>query len=298
MQNSLLKQAAKTVQYLWAEYPARSGNVIWENRDLTHANWFKEKGLPSWGNDYDDIPRGIIKINKEYKTAVIETFYPDFSPRGVWQYFRKKLPADFTLNEEPYEGDKDQRFERQHRYAAMYPAELNGLAAEARKCPTFKDFDKDFSLQIKHGRYYHLTDNPNFTIDPKKGPRDMSSMSDNQAEKGKLMITSHLENWDTYYNWKDDDTEEVTRPYAAIIDMSKVPRNAYHQVGRGFGNEFWVEDPSKAKVIKVIPIAEARADSNHYHEVISHYIKSDETLEKFYNWANRPKSKQDSQGDW
>ena len=423
VQNNLLKQAVTTVQYLWAEVPMRSGNVICQRSTLPHTEWFRQMGLPSWGNDFDRTARGIIKIDKVAKTAVIETYHPDFAPREVWQFFRKKLPADFKLDEQPYQIDLDQRFastgtaqtkalklfkptfnhpedtrfiyqngvvhqspenhymiaetslpkellskaeggyancpaelenveiflkttgavrvaensetrvglhlvvpptapqlrrmaeiargkkvywtvvdnEGQGTFAdfqraldsvfhkkfasAEYPPELNGLAAEAKKCSTFKEFEHNFSMDLKHGRYYHLTDNPNFTIDSTKGPRDMSSMAGGQMETGKLMITSHLENWDAYYNWKDEDTEEVTRPYVAIIDMSQVPRNSYHQVSRGFGNEFWVEDPSKAKVIKVVPIAEGRADAAHDQDIMGQYINSKEDLEEFYNWA-------------
>jgi GNAT superfamily N-acetyltransferase len=284
MQNSLLKPAATTAQYLWAEYPMRSGNILCDRKDLLHTEWFQEMGLPSWGNAFDRIACGIIKVDKANKTAVIQTYHPDFAPREVWQYFRKKLPAEFSLDEEKYNPDQDKRFEKKYS-SENYPPELNGLAAEARKCSTFKEFKNDFSSEIKHGVYYHLTDNPNFTIDLNTGPRDMSSMADGQAAKGKLMITSHLDNWDAYYNWKDEDTEEVTRPYVAIIDMSQVPRNAYHQVGRGFGNEFWVEDPSKAKVTKVVPVAEARAYDTHQHDVLSQHINSNEDLEQFYNWT-------------
>ena len=99
--------------------------------------------------------------------------------------------------------------------------------------------------QIKHGTYWHWTDDPNFTIDLNKGPRDMSSMSSNKMSVGKLMITSDFKYWSDY------GPEEKGRRYAALIDMSDVPRKEYYQVNRGFGNEFFVSDPSKAIVIKV-----------------------------------------------
>ena len=93
---------------------------------------------------------------------------------------------------------------------------LQGLAAEARKCKTYAEFDKAFGLQLKHGRYYHLTEDPNFHIDPLKGPRDLSSMSSGtRMNIGKFMITSHLAYWIEEF--------ERTRPYVAVIDMSDVP---------------------------------------------------------------------------
>ena len=114
MQNSLLKQATTTAQYLWAEYPLWSGNIICERKDLLHTEWFQELGLPSWGNAFDRIACGIIKVNKANKTAVIQTYHPDFAPREVWQYFRKKLPAEFSLDEEKYNPDQDKQFEKKY----------------------------------------------------------------------------------------------------------------------------------------------------------------------------------------
>jgi GNAT superfamily N-acetyltransferase len=134
---------------------------------------------------------------------------------------------------------------------ARLPIALKGLAAEAKKCKTFAEFKHDYLIELKHGVYWHITKNPNFFIDPETGPKDMSSMGTGYLSKGKLMITSHLDYWADFY--------KETRKYAALIDMSEVPRNDYYQVNRGFGNEFFVTDPSKAKVVKVMPIKKAIA---------------------------------------
>ena len=166
--------------------------------------------------------------------------------------------------------------------ASAIPSALQGLAAEARKAGSFAEFRNDFHSQIKHGTYWHLTSDPNFKIDPNKGPRDMSSMADGRMEAGKLMITSHLENWDATYNYDEEGKKKVTRPYVALIDMSEVPRNAYQQVSRGFGNEFFVNDPSKARVIKVLPLAQAKALDRRRHAALP---QSEEELEEFYNQA-------------
>jgi hypothetical protein len=154
------------------------------------------------------------------------------------------------------------------------PAGLQGLAAEARKYPTFEEFRQAFSREIKHGTYWHVTDDPNFTIDPAKGPRDMSSMGGGGMSAGRLMITSHLSNWADYYG--------KSRPYAALIDMSQVAPDAYRQVSRGFGNEFFVDDPSKAKVIKVVPIAQAKQIDRRLHRQLP---GSNEKLEEFWRRA-------------
>jgi hypothetical protein len=153
------------------------------------------------------------------------------------------------------------------------PKALQGLAAEARKCDSFEEFEKDFLSEIKHGTYWHWTDDPDFKIDPSKGPKDMSSLSSVRVSPGKLMVTSHLEAWSDY------GPGGKGRPYAALIDMSDVPRNAYRQVKRGFGNEFFVDEPSKAKVTAVYPRSRAFQVDRARAAMIP---QSSQELEKFY----------------
>lgn len=151
------------------------------------------------------------------------------------------------------------------------PQSLKGLAAEALKVDSFEEFEKDYTIEIKHGTYWHLTKDPNFQIDPKKGPSDASSLATGQMTAGKLMVSTHLENWIAYME---------DRKFVAEIDMSMVPRNSFHQVKRGFGNEFWVDDPSKAKVIQVLPLKKA-LKINAYRR--SKIPQSKESLQEFYN---------------
>jgi len=163
------------------------------------------------------------------------------------------------------------------------PSILQGLAAEARKTSSFEEFQRDFLGQIKHGTYWHLTDNPQFTIDPKLGPSDQSSIATGSMDVGKLMITSHLEYWEDFYNTDPNTGERVQiRPYAALIDMSNVPRKAYYQVNRGFGNEFFVSDPSSARVAAVIPIEKAMQYNEQAHSALP---QSQQALEQFYQQA-------------
>jgi RNA:NAD 2'-phosphotransferase (TPT1/KptA family)/8-oxo-dGTP pyrophosphatase MutT (NUDIX family) len=169
------------------------------------------------------------------------------------------------------------------------PKGLAGLAAEAKKCATFEEFRTDFHMKIKHGQYWHVTADANFTIDAHKGPRDMSSMADGGMDAGKLMITSHLENWTNYYNYDRDEKKKVTRPYAALIDMAEVPRQMYSQVSRGFGNEFMVVDPTQARVQKVMPVDAALAKSRRYASLLSTYLSSNEDLERFWEIATGAK---------
>ena len=156
------------------------------------------------------------------------------------------------------------------------PPILAGLANEARKYASPKEFEKAYLLEIKHGMYWHVTDDPNFFIDPQKGPSDMSSMGSGRMSSGKLMVTSHLEHWAMYY--------APNRRYAALIDMSSVGAKQYTQVNRGFGNEFFVNDPTQAKVIGVFPIKEAlRIDYEHH----SSLPRNSEELSEFWHKAQQ-----------
>ena len=154
------------------------------------------------------------------------------------------------------------------------PVALKGLAAEARKSKDFKEFEKNFLLQLKHGTYWHWTDDPNFTIDPTKGPRDMSSMAGGTMDAGKLMITSDIDAWSDY------GPQGKGRQYVALVDMSEVTPKDYYQVNRGFGNEFFVSDPLKAKVVKVYTRKQAMAIDRQRRRAVP---ESEEKLKEFYD---------------
>lgn len=152
------------------------------------------------------------------------------------------------------------------------PVKSGGLACEAKKAPSFEVFEKAYLWEIKHGTYWHVTTNPCFEIDPEKGPRDMSSMADGGVDPGKLMVTSDLAHWTAYYGKE--------RAYAAEIDLCAVPSSKYRQVGRGFGNEFWVDDPKNARVVRVLPVKEAlRADRDRHAKMPD----SQAELRRFYD---------------
>lgn len=151
---------------------------------------------------------------------------------------------------------------------------FSGLYADALKAPSFEDFKKDYTQQIKHGKYYHITEDPNFRIDPEKGASDTMSYSTSKPKKGSLMVTSDLPYWAAGYG--------DSRKYVAEIDMSDVPRNQYEQVNRGQGNEFFIENASKAKVKRVVPLDEAIEEADAYNKQIP---QSEEELREFYNAA-------------
>lgn len=119
---------------------------------------------------------------------------------------------------------------------------LQQLKNDAQNAGSFENFKKGWISDIKHGKYYHVTENPNFQIEQNLGPRDMSSMSSGRPSVGSLMITSDPAAWAEYYG--------QSRPYISEIDVSQIPYKELKQNDRGMGNEFFIENAKNAKVVK------------------------------------------------
>ena len=259
-------------------------------RDMEfHKNIAKKIGIAEYvgvmlGDEYAYITDATSHVlrTKEAEELVKRAFpwikgisYFDEDINDSWNIVKPELVAmDYDDNIIPL----SKRFSTSKSYfneSMNIPASLEGLASEARKCKSFDEFEKAFLGQIKHGTYWHWTDDPNFTIDPLKGPRDMSSMASGKTiDAGKLMITSDIDYWSDY------GTGGKGRKYAALIDMSNVDSKDYYQVNRGFGNEFFVNDPSNAVVQKVYSRQRAFAIDRERRKVLP---QSSEALEKFYN---------------
>lgn len=165
---------------------------------------------------------------------------------------------------------------------------LSALVKQARKFEDFKDFDRFYGIEIYHGYYWHLTENPDFKISDQIGPRDMSSMSDGGiSEKGALMVTSDLEYWDSHYNtdprsWK----RKVKRNFAVLFDASDIEPHNLRQVSRGFGNEVYIDSQqvSKLKQIGVYSIKYAKSLDKKFHSMIP---QSKEELYELWQYANQ-----------
>ena len=224
------------------------------------------------GDDLDTAKAAIIERVDKQGNAVYELIDSSGKGKGFFQTEEDAGKYAESIYSESKKRGSPKGSGKKKEGTGKIPATMQPLAQEAAKYDKFEDFEKAFSHEIKHGRYYHVTDNPNFKIDSSTGPQDASSMAGKPVPaKGKLMITSDLDNWAAEYKGK--------RQYVAIIDMSEVPKGKYWQVNRGFGNEFWVDDPSKAKVIKVVPMSQAKVDSRLHHKALP---SSKEKLMDFY----------------
>ena len=155
-------------------------------------------------------------------------------------------------------------------------SELLPLAHQAMHYNNFKDFENDYKFKNYHGLYWHLTNDPNFIINPKQAPRDASTMASIENATPGLMITTDIGSWDDTLGG---------RTHAVLIDLSNLKPNAdYRHVTRGFGHEIFVFKPSKAKITGVYPLEEAyKMTDKHYSETLP---GSKSELLDVYNWAH------------
>lgn len=153
---------------------------------------------------------------------------------------------------------------------------LNVLVKHAKHFQDFKDFSRFFSIQIGHGYYWHITEDPNFKPSSEISPRDMSSMGSGKGGSKGLMITSDIENW--LGNYKS------TRGYAALLDTSDVEPTYLKQVSRGFGNEIFIPENqvNNIKVVKVFPLSSVKRKER---ELEKQMPRSEEELKQLYNFA-------------
>lgn len=160
---------------------------------------------------------------------------------------------------------------------------IESLKRVARFCDTFEQFAKHYTQNINHGYFWHFTTNPDFTISSDIAPRDMSSLASGvelEEDKGALMVTSHFDNWNAYYNEYDD--EGITRPYVALLDLSYIDPKNIQQVSRGFGNEIFLypDIAKQAILIKVYTVKAGERVDRKFDQLIP---QSEEELKDLYN---------------
>ena len=176
---------------------------------------------------------------------------------------------------------------------------LAPLERAAKQYDKFEDFSHDYSLKNFHGFYWHLTNDPNFKIDPKRHPVDASSMGGDGGDGSPgLMVTTDLLGW--------DDTFEHTRKHVAVIDLSAMKPNVeYRDTTRGFGHEMYVFTPEKAKVMGVMPFATAKRLYRRLYDGENAVLpQSEESLRVIWNKAHNiskafnPDEARDERGRW
>lgn len=132
------------------------------------------------------------------------------------------------------------------------------LIDQAKQYNDFESFQRDFVGRNFHGTYWHLTQDPNFKINPLQAPREGSSMGATNVRPG-LMVTTDLANWKSVLG--------PSRKYVAQVEVpGGKPGTDYWDTTRGFGQETWIDNPKIAKVVKVMPYAAAQKKAYSFYE--------------------------------
>jgi hypothetical protein len=175
-------------------------------------------------------------------------------------------------------------FEAKSTFNPMSPR-LEGARALALQHKTFNEFSTAWQQNF-HGVYWHITDKPDFKIDPTQRPRDMSSGSSDDYDytggQGGFMVSTDMENWSGTLGSK--------RAYAVEIDLSDLKHNVdYRSVARGFGHEIYIDKPEKIKVKRVLPLKDAlRISKNDYKNA---FPQSESQLKQVWDAAHKKTSK-------
>lgn len=155
-------------------------------------------------------------------------------------------------------------------------SELLPAARLALKYDDFEGMKRDWLVKNYHGTYFHLTNDPDFKINPKQAPREGSSLASGENRTPGLMVTTDLANWEETLG---------PRPYTAIIELDKLePGVDYRDSTRGFGAEIFIFKPADVSVIDVVPTKEAHKISDRLYDEI--YPQSERELREIWDWAH------------
>lgn len=142
--------------------------------------------------------------------------------------------------------------------AEAVAANLKPLVAEAIKYESFDDFSSAY-LRGVSGRYWHITDNPQFTIRKGIVPREMAGPTTVPGPPG-LMVSNDPAVWVG---------QLPKRGYAVEVDLSKArPGIDYTLVNRGFGNEIFIFNVEAVTAKKPVSLNYALREAKQYFDVL------------------------------
>lgn len=224
--------------------------------------------------------------NKINFVAGREYFYDLDAPEGLtWNetldYAIKDLgPVDapHSDNEEIYRHEARGMAEIEGHLRALEP-----LMQEARKYENFDDFSHDFSIRGMHGRYWHLTEDPNFTIDPTYMPKDYMTGAGSEHIAGVgLMVSSVPDRWRGYF---------PRRKYAAEIDLSQAYKDQDFDIyPYGVEYEVFIHNLDAVSVKRVMPIEQAMRQYRYWWDEVLSHINGPEDLRRVWEAAHASSS--------
>lgn len=151
---------------------------------------------------------------------------------------------------------------------------LKPLGFEVCKYDDFEKYSGQYSWNLMRGRYWHITDDPNFTI-KNIVPRDLSSMGSGGGPPG-LMVSYTPSLWHSMFE---------KRKYAAEIDLSKaIEGRDFTNVNRGFGHEIFINNLGTVSVKRVTTVKNAVRAENEYNRKIP---QSEDALCEFWNIVHK-----------
>jgi len=150
------------------------------------------------------------------------------------------------------------------------------LAQEARKYKSAEEFSKAWDIDGMRGRYWHITDSPNFKISKDISPKDATSIGMGQKGGEGLIVSSVPSQWLPYAR---------NRKYISEIDLSKAKPNVdYTIVNRGFGQEVFIKNLDAVSVKSTKPIKQGMADVRNWEKA---EFKNKEEAIDFYTQATK-----------
>ena len=239
------------------------------------AGWI-EPGLPEWGRELSIWDKGTVSMRRlnseETKDAIEEG--REYEDRVLGLLEERGGPGSGHHGHAGRPGEVGGSLPGVKGFPGI-PSNLLHVARMARHYSNFDEFSHDWSVKNYHGLFFHLTNNPEFTIDPTLGPRDNSSLGTGKMSAGKLMVTTDIENWAETLG---------PRPYVAVIDLTELePGVDYGDATRGFGQEIYVSNPTNARVAMTMPLEEAIEFSRYLYEDVYPHSKSE--LREIWEWA-------------
>jgi len=218
---------------------------------------------------------GILYVEPKYRrkgvaSAILKKIEETTGKEFVESYTKTPVGGLFL---EAYGKRKEGAWAKEYK---GIPPILKPLAKEAHKYKSADDYQAAFLGDINHGIWFHVTDNPKFTVSKETVPKDYSSMSPGGGGTKGLMVTGDLDA--IAVNMKG-------RDYVAVLDLSEVPPKYIKQVSRGFGNEMFLpaEILDKVKVSRVVKRKSAIAYANRYQDALEDNIRSGADLKKIYS---------------
>lgn len=155
------------------------------------------------------------------------------------------------------------------------PKILIPLAKEMWKYKNEKEAYHAFSVDMMRGRYWYITNSPNFSIKKIASTNYSTTSAESIDTKIGLMITAVLDTWLQQFPDKQ---------YVAEIDLSRaMPKEDYIIVNRSSKQKILVKNLNAISVIKIYTRKEALKEFYKYNKALEYHLPNKEIFSIFYH---------------